>query len=740
MNNKNSNKITLPNELLAYSNIHNLITNKEYNKAIIASKKYLSKNPKDAEINHLLGIAYLQIGNQKNALKYCLNAININNDIPQYFFNYAECLRRDNQFIMAIKNFDEALKLQPNYPLAYYNRGCAHFSHGQYYYALQDFETALKNNPENPLWLSAYADVMRELGKYQSALKSYQKSLKIKPDSASTHANISALLLQTGQIEEAHEHSLIAVEIDPSNSISQLNLGCCLVQLEQLDEAMDAFANAYELNPDSVKVCSNIGLVWSKINDIAQALYWFRLALQKDPENIESICGLAHALRKAKKPEKSEKHLYELLQKHPNDYRVLAELGQTYWDQENADKAIKYYHKAIKLRPTLLSLQISLGSILSSAGKVDEAILAYEKALYQNPRCIPALSGMATSLRGKFPPKKAKQLKNLLNATKLRDGAMASIHSGLSYYYDGIKDYVNAEKHIIQANTFQWKHKQKQGWEYDFNQHHKHIKRLKTTFNKKFFQRIKDIGNPSILPVFIVGMPRSGTTLTEQILASHPNVLGIGEREFASRFWHKFNSFNKNDKDYPLISKITAEQIQETTKSYLIQLINEIEKSGKTNVIRVVDKMPDNYQLLGWLATLFPNAKFIHCKRDLRDVALSCWMTQFGAIKWSNNLEFLSHRINDYIDISHHWDTILPSPILDSKYEELVQKPKYYAKLLIEWLDLDWDENCLNFQKSKKLIKTASVTQVRKPIYTKSIARWKNYENSLKPLLETLNI
>jgi hypothetical protein len=154
---------------------------------------------------------------------------------------------------------------------------------------------------------------------------------------------------------------------------------------------------------------------------------------------------------------------------------------------------------------------------------------------------------------------------------------------------------------------------------------------------------------------------------------------------------------------------------------------------------RVVDKMPDNYQLLGWIVTLFPHARIIHTRRDLRDVALSCWMTNFSQIRWANDLNHLAERIQNYQRLMAYWREILPGRFLEIDYEELVADLKGVSRRLIEWIELDWDPACLNFHRTERLVRTASVTQVREPIYTRSVGRWRHYESALKPLFERLN-
>ena len=155
---------------------------------------------------------------------------------------------------------------------------------------------------------------------------------------------------------------------------------------------------------------------------------------------------------------------------------------------------------------------------------------------------------------------------------------------------------------------------------------------------------------------------------------------------------------------------------------------------------RVVDKKLDNCFHLGWAAVMFPKARFIHCRRDLRDVALSCWMTNFREINWANDLGLIAGRIREYRRIMDHWSKALPMPVLDVDYEKLIADQEGESRRLIAWLGLEWDPACLEFHRTKRPVHTASVTQVRQPIYSRSVGRWRHYRDTLRPLIEELGL
>ncbi|MEA5511294.1 sulfotransferase [Crocosphaera sp. UHCC 0190] len=189
------------------------------------------------------------------------------------------------------------------------------------------------------------------------------------------------------------------------------------------------------------------------------------------------------------------------------------------------------------------------------------------------------------------------------------------------------------------------------------------------------------------------------------------------------------------------LSQLSTAEIHPLADWHLAQLQALAEKAGlnSSQYQRIVDKMPDNYSLLGWLVTIFPNAKIIHCRRDVRDVAVSCWITQFKVLRWAFDLTHIAERINEYGRIMEHWRQNLPIPMLEIDYEETVADQVGQTRRLLEFIGLEWDDACLNFHKTERLVRTASVTQVRQPIYKRSVERWRRYEDTLQPLLERLN-
>ena len=250
--------------------------------------------------------------------------------------------------------------------------------------------------------------------------------------------------------------------------------------------------------------------------------------------------------------------------------------------------------------------------------------------------------------------------------------------------------------------------------------------------------KLAGAGSPDPRPVFVFGLPRSGTTLVEQILASHSRVFGAGELRFTRQSFDAIPSaLEISGLALDSIARLTPDAIGRLAEHHLRRL-EELARAH--TVLRIVDKMPDNYIYLGLLAAMFPNAVFIHCRRDLRDVALSCWMTDFRPenIPWASDPTYIGSRFDQYLRLMNHWRSVLPAPIHEVNYEDTVADLEGVANDLLLACGLDYEPGCLEFHRTQRRVKTASVGQVRQPIYSRSVGRWRNYEADLAPLFQAL--
>ncbi len=306
----------------------------------------------------------------------------------------------------------------------------------------------------------------------------------------------------------------------------------------------------------------------------------------------------------------------------------------------------------------------------------------------------------------------------------------------LAHVLDARGDHARAADSLREANALTVEQK-KNKRDYAPAEHERFVDNLLSTFNSDLLTQMAGKGSPSRLPVFVLGLPRSGTTLIEQVLASHSRVHGAGELRLGRQSFESLPNVLAREgpplECVPLLDPVSIRRLAD-------QHIDRWKALAPGPFDRITDKMPDNYMYIGFLSILFPQGTFIHCRRDLRDVAVSCWMTDFRSIVWANSTEHIATRFKQYQRLMNHWRSVLPVPIHEVDYEETVDDLEAVARRLVAACGLEWEPACLDFHRNERPIRTASVTQVRQPVYKRSVARWKNYEPALTELFTMLPV
>jgi hypothetical protein len=338
---------------------------------------------------------------------------------------------------------------------------------------------------------------------------------------------------------------------------------------------------------------------------------------------------------------------------------------------------------------------------------------------------------LAELLRGNLPQEYLAAQRRLLEEIELPDAQRLFLHFGLAQVLDARGEYARAAEHLDRGNALQLSECRKYGREYDPKEHEALVARIIEVSTPEFFDRVRGFGLESELPVFVVGLPRSGTTLIEQILAAHSRVFAAGEIALAS---DTLAALGGPGGDFiEGMGRLDRPTAHRLASRHLERL-----RALSPAALRIVDKMPENYLLLGLLASLFPRAKLIHCRRDLRDVAVSCWMTRFEKVRWANDRQHIATRFREYQRLMEHWRKVLPVPLLEVDYEETVADLEGVARKLVAYCGLAWEPGCLEFHRATRAVRTASAAQVRWPVFRTSVGRWKHYQQALAPLLARL--
>jgi tetratricopeptide (TPR) repeat protein len=702
----------------------------------------LEREPQHSDALHLLGVVALQQGNLPRAVELICRAIALNPSISSYHCNLGEAYRLQGQLQRAAGCFRTAMTVDPESADAANGMGLIYAAQGQSEAALAQYEAALKLKPDFALAHVNLGNVLVQQGKKDEAQARFRKALEIAPNLALAHGNLGQLLLEDRRIEEALKHCREAVRLKPAFAEGQNNLGNVLRALGRLTEAKACYTEALRLNPDLAMVYNNLGQALQEENRLEESIRWYEQALQRDPNSARFHTNLASALEEQDRHDEAVAHYETALRLSPQHAEAHQGLGFVRHELGQFTEAEQSFREALRLKPNLAEAHYSLGTIAEELGNFQEAEGCFRQALRLDSKNAAAHAALAALLRRRLPEADVAAIRELLADPWLSDGRRCALHLGLGQVLDDRGEHAEAAEHLEKGKALDLANRQRRGRAYNPDAHAHFVDQVLATFTPEFFARVQGWGLDSEKPVFIFGLPRSGTTLLEQILASHSQVHGAGELRFARGDFEGLARLSPSSRgkrrELEVEAFATLERLDQPTVRQLAQVHLEKLEGLNGTAVRVTDKMPDNYLFLGLLATLFPRGKFIHCRRDLRDIAVSCWVTHFRQINWASDPDHIATRFGEYRRVMGHWQRIAPVPVLTVDYEQAVADLEGVARRLIDWCGLEWEPACLAFHQTVRPVRTASLTQVRQPIYSKSVARWKNYAGPLGPLFDRL--
>ena len=694
----------------------------------------LSHDPLRADALHLFGVVLFQLGDPHSALDAITRAVALWPNMAHFHANLGEVYRALGRLDRAAGCFVLALKLRPDR-----------------FESLADVDLLLRRPGQFdnlPLPGPAHTELvppaaiaatdrgfqLQSEGSHGAAVESFVKAAQLAPGVGLIESNLGQALLEVKRTREALYHCQESVRLSPDLPEAWDRLGSVYEALGRSIEARTCYLEALRINPDSSVVMNSLGRVLGDALCTNEAQVWFRLALQGDPDSVVIRSNLAWVLRELGCLDEAAALCRGTLENAPDAAEAHVCLGSIYHDQRRMEEARTHFRFAIEANPKFLLAHQSQGILLSEMGDLAGAELAFREVLKHPGHHSRALSGLANILRGKLPEADFAAIQRGLADPDLSDNARAELHFAASTVCDARRDISEAAHQLRQANGIRHAENYRTGRGYGAADHERFANQMMETCSSDYFERVLDFGLASERPVFIFGLPRSGTSLTEQILASHSNVFGLGETDLSRA---GFVSLPELLGDKREAVEILAEIDRATTRKLAQSHLDKLE-AVKSSARFLADKLPDNYLYLGYLATLFPNARFIHCRRDLRDVAVSCWATNFWYLDWPNSLDHIASRFAAYQQMMAHWEEVFPVPILHVDYESTVDDLESTARKLVDWCGLDWEPACLSFHESNRVVRTASVTQVRQPLYRRSVGRWKNYEADLGSLFERL--
>ena len=562
-------------------------------------------------------------------------------------------------------------------------------------------------------------------GQFIEAEKYYEEALKLQKNNSIALHYLGVIRHQQGKNIEAEELINRALSITPDDIMAMSNLGVTYSALNKFEEAEKLFSEVLLKQPKNFQVLANRGNAYQSLKQFEKAIADYRRALKLNPRLYEAARNLGQCLQDTGQLNAAKQILEYCIHLAPHFPQAYISMANFYRTTFQLEAAKSQYEKALELAPSVPEIHCDLAITLRDLGELSGAESHFEKATELKPELGRAWRGLAglktyTELPEILSMKAALENTEDINAKMHLNFALGKAQEDIGNFKEAFSHFNSAN--LTQANLA----------DYDVAIDLKFFKNLQSTFNQKFLESYMGEGSDSNQPIFVLGMPRSGTSLVEQILASHSKVFGAGELSvMASEINRAFPPFD--DQDYTnSLKQARADDFNTIGKAYLKALAS----ITNSNADYIVDKMPMNFMHVGVIALALPNAKIIHCTRDPMDNCLSIFKNHLPASghHYSTQLKTLGQYYKGYSRLMEHWKRICKNLIFDIEYESLVKNPEEETRLLLKACGLTFEKACLTPHMTKRRVSTLSAAQVRNPINRKSVGKWREYEAHLQEL------
>lgn len=700
----------------------------------------LAREPSNAAALHLRGVIALQHDDPTRAVELINRALVLRPSVPGFHVTLADAYRQLGELKRAAGSCRTALRLCPDSPEALCGLGLVYQATGRPDDAIACFRRALEVRPD---WAPAHRDLgiaLRDLGQIDEAIAHLRRAVELAPDFPAARNTLGMALVDLGRPADALPHFQETVRLQPDVAVFHHNLGNALRLLDRLPEARAAYLEALRLDDNLTFSHLQMGMTLRREGQLGDALPWYEQAVALEPAN--PLCWEQLAELRTERQELGEAvACWKRAMEVAGTDRPQAHLGLGWALQEDGRRAeaAAEYRIAAQLDPDSPIPRMNLGGIHEELGELAEAESAFREAIRLQPRFALAHAKLGTLLRDQLADSDLAAMDELLANPETNPTGRARLLFATAVVLDARGDYAAAAARSRQANVLNLEMARGQR-AYDPEMHAHHVDSLMRGFDASFFGRAAGAGLETRRPIFIVGLPRSGTTLLEQVLASHSRIYGAGELRLARQSFDAIPAAaNRPGPPVESIAGLQPEAVHRLAGQHLERLDGLANGHGP-RVERIVDKMPDNYLYLGLLAAMFPHAVFVHCRRDIRDVAVSCWITDFRVdnIPWASDPGHMGSRFGQYLRLMDHWRSTLPVTIHEVDYEETVADLEGVARRILDACGLEWEPACLEFHRTRRPVRTASITQVRQPVYQRSVARWRHYETELADLFQAL--
>ena len=663
----------------------------------------LQVQSRHAHALHLLGVVAYQSGRTAQALDLIGQAIAIDDSVALFHCNLAEMLRQHGQTAQAIVHGERAVVLDASMASAHSNLGIAYFD-------------------------------AKDLERAQAA---HEKALALQPRTLQSLNNMGSIARARNDREAAAEWYHKALAVQPNFVQALTNMGAVLVEQELAEKAVPFLERALELEPSSVEVLCNLGLARFRQNRPEDAAALLERSLQLRTDYPEAMIGLAQVLQEQEQLARAETLLRRVVLNNPSRADAWVKLGTVCLEQDDTAGAQAAYEQALAVEPDSADALTGMGNLNLEWGRIDAATELLERALKVDADNLGARFHLVQARKVSAGEANLAALESCLEKVeKYSADKRISLHYALGKAYDDLKEWDRAFPHFMEGARLK-----RSTLSYDPMHDSWRGKRIAEILDAGAMQRLHGSGESSDIPVFVLGMPRSGTTLTEQIIASHPDVFGAGElrdlMDIAQTHITKPQlrlTAEAGRPAYPEnLAGLDTAVLARWGRDYLLRI-----RRRAPHARHITDKMPANYLALGLIPLMLPNAKIVHVMRNPVDTCVSCFTRLFNRHQDATyDLRELGQHYAVYARLMQHWRAVLPQGnFMEIQYEDIVADMPTQARRLIDFVGLPWNDACLSFHKTQRNVRTASVAQVRQPIYSTSVERWRHYEKYLGPLFE----
>ncbi|MBT3068760.1 tetratricopeptide repeat-containing sulfotransferase family protein [Rhodoferax sp. U11-2br] len=650
--------------------------------------------PHQPDVLHLLGVIAHAYGKLDLAIEHLRKACLYPTVPAIYSSNLAEMCRQKGLLAEAEQAARRAVAQEPLLVAAWNNLGIILQESGKFDASLECLQHVIALQPDNHEAHNNLANTYKRLGRLDQAQASYQRALALRPDYAEVHSNLAFLLSDLGRFDEAVVSAEKAIDINP--------------------QLADAYFNLAQIEMSRMRY--------------ADAQRWINALLAFAPQHAGALTARAQLLIKADHHQEALACMRDVLTIAPDSANAHNVLGKALQALGQHEEAMQAFDRAVALPGTVAEeASVARASLLMETGNKEEAIAAFDRALELFPASRMVMTARCDSKTYRSDdPDIAMMEAALEQAMNPAINEQMDLHFALGKAYLDTGNSERAFFHLDQGNAIK-----RATFQFDVVKTGEWMKKIAAAFTPELMEKFKDAGAASERPVFVMGMPRSGTTLVEQILASHSGIHGAGELSALRHAVDRAGVFPDG------IASWSKDDFARIGQDYLSRVA-----SLAPDALRLVDKMPANFLHAGLIPLILSGARIIHCRRDPVDTCLSCYSKNFaGEQLFAYRLDELGAFHLEYQALMDSLRKVLPPDrFLEVDYENVVDDLEGEARRLIAFVDMPWEDACLSFHKTRRIVRTASVSQVRQPIYATSKGRWRRHAAYLGPLLKALGV